>query len=113
MARGEGASRIQSAGDRPTINSHTNSIGVRVNRTRTQTTSSDRGSRIRSGDGQSGRENCSCSSPGSGSVAEWLSCWSQAQKGPGFKLQPRRCRVIVLGKLFTPIVPVFTKQQNW
>ena len=32
--------------------------------------------------------------------------------GPGFKLQPRRCRVTVLGKLFTPIVPLFTKQQN-
>ena len=24
---------------------------------------------------------------------------------PGFKLQPRRCRVTVLGKLYTPIVP--------
>ena len=32
---------------------------------------------------------------------------------PGFKSQSRRCRVTVLGKLFTPIVPVFTKQQNW
>ena len=30
--------------------------------------------------------------------------------GPGFKLQPRRCRVTVLRKLFTPIVPLFTKQ---
>jgi len=30
--------------------------------------------------------------------------------GPGFKSQPRRCRVTVLGKLFTPIVPLFTKQ---
>ena len=27
--------------------------------------------------------------------------------GPGFKSQPRRCRVTVLGKLFTPIVPLF------
>jgi len=26
--------------------------------------------------------------------------------GPGFKSQPRRCRVTVLGKLFTPIVPL-------
>ena len=26
--------------------------------------------------------------------------------GPGFKSQPRRCRVTVLGKLFTPTVPV-------
>ena len=34
-------------------------------------------------------------------------------EGPGFKSQQRRCRVTVLGKLFTPIVPLFTKQQNW
>jgi len=33
--------------------------------------------------------------------------------GPGFKSQPRRRRVPVLGKLFTPIVPLFTKQRNW
>jgi len=26
----------------------------------------------------------------------------------GFKSQSRRCRVTVLGKLFTPIVPLFT-----
>jgi len=31
----------------------------------------------------------------------------------GFKSQSRRCRVTVLGKLFTPIVPLFTKQRNW
>ena len=31
----------------------------------------------------------------------------------GFKSQSRRCRVTVSGKLFTPIVPLFTKQQNW
>jgi len=31
----------------------------------------------------------------------------------GFKSQSRRCRVTVLGKLFTPVVPLFTKQQNW
>jgi len=31
----------------------------------------------------------------------------------GFKSQSRRCRVTVLGKLLTPIVPLFTKQQNW
>jgi len=35
------------------------------------------------------------------SAAEW------AQKGPGSN------RVTVLGKLFTPIVPLFTKQKNW
>jgi len=33
--------------------------------------------------------------------------------GAGFKSQPRRCRVTVLGKLFTHIVPLFTKQRNW
>jgi len=33
--------------------------------------------------------------------------------GPGFKSQPRRCWVAVLGKLITPIVPLFTKQRNW
>ena len=25
-----------------------------------------------------------------GSVAEWLACWTQAQKGAGFTSQPRR-----------------------
>ena len=30
--------------------------------------------------------------------------------GPGFKSQPRCCRVTVLGKLFTIIVPLFTKK---
>jgi len=34
-------------------------------------------------------------------------------EGLGFKSQPRRCSVTVLGKLLTPIVPLFTKQQNW
>jgi len=29
------------------------------------------------------------------------------------KSQARRCRVTVLGKLFTPIVPLFIKQRNW
>ena len=46
-----------------------------------------------------------------GSVAEWLACWTQVQKGPGFKSQSRRCRVTVLGKLFTPIVPLFTSRK--
>ena len=32
-------------------------------------------------------------------------------EGPGFKSQSRRCRV--LGKLFIPIVPLFTKHQKW
>ena len=34
-------------------------------------------------------------------------------EGPGFKSQPRRCRVTFLGKLFTPIMPRSTKQRNW
>ena len=34
-------------------------------------------------------------------------------EGPGFKSQPRRCRVTVSGKLFTPIVLLFTEQRNW
>jgi len=49
-----------------------------------------------------------------GSVADWLACWTQAQKGPGSNQSySRRGRVTVLGKLLTPIVPLFTKQQNW
>ena len=34
-------------------------------------------------------------------------------EGSGFKSQPRRCRVTVLGTLFTPIAPLFAKQRNW
>jgi len=43
-----------------------------------------------------------------GSVAEWLACRTQhsGAEGPGFKSQSRRCRVTVLGKLLTPIVPL-------
>ena len=33
-------------------------------------------------------------------------------EGPGFKSQPRRCRVAVLGKLFTPIVPLVESNGN-
>ena len=48
----------------------------------------------------------------------WLGSWvvsvlDSGAEGPGFKSQSRCCRVTVLGKLFTPIVPLFTKQQNW
>jgi len=32
--------------------------------------------------------------------------------GSGFKSQSRRCLVTVLGKLFTPIVPLFTRQHK-
>jgi len=44
---------------------------------------------------------------GGGSVTEWLACWTQAQKGLG----SNRSRDAI--KLFTPIVPLFTKQRNW
>jgi len=44
-----------------------------------------------------------------GSVAEWLACWTQAQKA--------RVQIAVatlsVNKLLTPIVPLLTKQQNW
>jgi len=33
-------------------------------------------------------------------------------EGNGYKSQPRRCRVTVLGKLFTSIVPLFINQQK-
>jgi len=42
-----------------------------------------------------------------------VSVLDSGAEGPGFKSQPRRCRVTVLGKLFTPIFPLFTKQRNW
>jgi len=34
-----------------------------------------------------------------------VSVLDSGAEGPGFKSQPRRCRVTVLGKLFTPIMP--------
>jgi len=40
-----------------------------------------------------------------------VSMLDSGAEGPGFKSQPRRCRVIVFSKLFTPIVLLFTKQQ--
>ena len=51
-----------------------------------------------------------------GVILGWLgsrvvSVLDSGAEGPGFKSQLRRCRVTVLGKLFTPIVPLFTKQQ--
>jgi len=42
-----------------------------------------------------------------------VSVLDSGAEGPGFKSQSRRCRVTVLGKLFTSIVPLFTKQRNW
>jgi len=37
-------------------------------------------------------------------------CWTQAQKGPGTN-RSRDAVWLVLGKLFTPIMPLFTKQR--
>ena len=48
-----------------------------------------------------------------GSSSQVVSVMDSGAEGPGFKSQPRRCRVTVLGKLFTPIVPLFTKHRNW
>jgi len=50
--------------------------------------------------------------------ARWLgsravSVLDSGAEGPGFKSLSLRCRVTVLGKLFTPILPLFTKQRNW
>jgi len=47
--------------------------------------------------------------------ARWLgsrvvSVLDSGAEGPEFKSQLRRCRVTDLGKLFTPTVPLFTKQ---
>jgi len=42
-----------------------------------------------------------------------VSVLDSGAEGPGFESQLRRYRVTVLGKLFTPIVPLFTKQQSW
>ena len=48
------------------------------------------------------------------SEAEWLACcMDSGAEEPEFRSQPLRCMVTVLGKLFTPILPLFTKQQNW
>ena len=53
---------------------------------------------------------------GVGLIGSWLgsrvvSLLDSGAEGPEFKSQPRRYRVTVLGKLFTPIVPLFTKQE--
>ena len=39
-----------------------------------------------------------------------VSVLDSGAEGPEFKLQPWHCQVTVLGKLFTPTVPLFTKQ---
>ena len=47
-----------------------------------------------------------------GSVAEWLACWTQVQKAR-IQIAVATLSGNILGKLFKPIVPLFTKQQNW
>ena len=46
-------------------------------------------------------------------VIRVVSVLDSGAEGTGFKSQSRRCRITVFGKLFTPIVALFTKQQNW
>jgi len=46
------------------------------------------------------------------SIAEWLACWTQAQNGLDSNRSRDAVGVTVLGKLFTPIVPLFAKQRN-
>ena len=41
-----------------------------------------------------------------------VSVLDSGTEGPGFKSQSRRCRITVLGKLFTPTVPLFTMHRN-
>ena len=42
-----------------------------------------------------------------------VSVLDSGAEGSRFKSQSLRCRVTVLGKLFTPFVPLFSKRQNW
>ena len=42
-----------------------------------------------------------------------VSVLDSGAEGSGFKSQSQRCRVTVLGKLFTPTLPLFTKQENF
>ena len=46
------------------------------------------------------------------SIAEWLACWTQAQNGLDSNRSRDAVGVTVLGKPFTPIVPLFAKQRN-
>ena len=51
------------------------------------------------------------------SLRGWLgsrvvSVLDSGAEGPGSKSQPRRCRVTVLGKLFTPIVPLSPSSES-
>jgi len=42
-----------------------------------------------------------------------VSVLDSGAEGPVFKSQSRRCRLTVLGKLFTPIMSQFTNKRNW
>ena len=42
-----------------------------------------------------------------------ISMLDSGAAGPGFKSQLHHSLVTVLGKLFTPNVPLFTKQRDW
>jgi len=51
-------------------------------------------------------------------MGEWLgsrvvSMLDSGAEGSGFKSQLRRCLITVLGKQFTPIMPLITEQRNW
>ena len=63
-------------------------------------------SAISLGQGQASITRCTVG----GSVAEWLACSTQALKGLGSNRSLDA--LAVLGKLFTPIVPLFTKQRS-
>jgi len=52
---------------------------------------------------------CVCLTNFQKKLAQWLACWTHAQNDLGSS----RSRDAVLGKLFTPIVPAFTRQRNW
>jgi len=42
-----------------------------------------------------------------------VSVLDSGTEGPGLKSQPRHCRVTVLGKVFTPIVPLVHQAAKW
>jgi len=51
--------------------------------------------------------------PGRWLGSRLVSVLDSGSEDHGFESQSRRCRVTDLGKLFTPIAPLFTKQQHW
>jgi len=78
------------------------------------TSQGDMGERCKLPSGVRGESTFACFLISQKSSAGWLSSrvvsvLDSGAAGPGFKSQPRRCRVTVLGKLFTPIVPLCTE----